>query len=90
DPGKALLLYKKSADAGNARGQVELVEFYEGRDINVAFELCKKYAENGNLAARYLLGNYHLKEIGTEKNIEKTKNHFQQAADLGLNLHTIN
>uniref|UniRef100_U9T5W8 Protein kinase domain-containing protein n=1 Tax=Rhizophagus irregularis (strain DAOM 181602 / DAOM 197198 / MUCL 43194) TaxID=747089 RepID=U9T5W8_RHIID len=92
DNEKALELYQKAADLGNALGMKDLGYCYAYEtgagviDKKKAFELCQKAADLGNSSGINNLGGFYYNGIGTDIDVKKAFELYQKAADLGNSL----
>ena len=84
----AVILYKKSAEKGNARGQCFLGDMYRsGFGINQNYKDAlywyRKAAEQGNSDAQTSIGSMYLSGNGVEKNFKEAIIWFRKSAELG-------
>ncbi|KAH3763031.1 SEL1 protein [Pelomyxa schiedti] len=85
---KAVPLYQRAADAGDARAMCNhAVCFYKGngveKDVHKAVTLSLRAADAGNATAMCNLGVCFYKGNGVEKDIHKAVTLYQRAADVG-------
>ena len=85
---KAVELYQKGADLGDANAFFNLGYMYdEGKGVsqnyNKAVELYQKAADLGNARAIYNLGNMYYNGQGVSQNYNKAVELYQKACDLG-------
>ena len=83
---KALSLYRKSADAGYAKGQSGLARMYSNgkgvvQDHKKASFLVSKAVKQGDASGQNLLGWMYLKGKGVKKDISKAIDLFEKAAE---------
>ena len=88
DLGKAVELYQKAADQGNADAQINLGWLYENgegvpKDLRKAAELYQKAADQGNASAQDNLGWLYENGQGVPKDLGKARELYQKAADQG-------
>jgi TPR repeat protein/uncharacterized RDD family membrane protein YckC len=88
DLGKAIELYRKTADKGNAYAQNNLGWLYENgagvpKDLSKAIELFQKSANQGNAYAQSNLGWLYQNGQGVPKDLGKAIELFQKSADQG-------
>lgn len=85
---EALTLYMKAAEAGLVEAYLALGELYrfEIKDLNKAVEWCEKDILKDSKSALFNLGCIY-NEV---KNLEKSYQYFQKAADLGCSISLLN
>ena len=84
DKKKAQELFMKSADEGNADGQIVLAMMYFGeKKINLAYKYLEMSANQGNTQAQFLLGSNYANGVGVKQDYKKAIKYLEQANGKG-------
>ncbi|WP_042011432.1 tetratricopeptide repeat protein [Aeromonas fluvialis] len=91
DINRAILLYRQSAQAGDAFGQYRLAELYlrgvgVPRDLHMAFHWMELAARNGDVPAMLKLGGLHLMGANGQVNMAEANQWLYQASQKGNKL----